>query len=340
MDSLTQIVLGGAIGELVAGRKLGNKAILWGAIAGTIPDLDVIFSQMYHVTEGSLVHRGFSHSLLFALLSSPIFAFLTFKIYKKKFTYKTWLILFFFSIVTHPMLDVFTNYGTQFFWPFDWRITFNTVYVIDPLYTVPFMICVIMCLRLDENSKRRRRINAIGLIYSTLYLMWGVGVKLMVYSDSDKYFKDNNLEVGRILVTPMPLTSFYWMILGEGKDNYYIIHHSLFSKKDVKEYVTIKANKELIKEFNWPENKTKHNRDMLHFTDGYYAIHPTHTGYKFYDMRFGVVTKLTAGKSNDPLWGFGIVVDNNQIESVKPIRRESLREQMDFKQYGKYIFDK
>jgi len=43
MDSLTQIVLGGAIGELVAGRKMGNRAVLWGAIAGTIPDLNVFF---------------------------------------------------------------------------------------------------------------------------------------------------------------------------------------------------------------------------------------------------------------------------------------------------------
>jgi inner membrane protein len=40
LDSLTQIVLGAGIGELVMGRKIGNKAILLGAIAGTVPDLD------------------------------------------------------------------------------------------------------------------------------------------------------------------------------------------------------------------------------------------------------------------------------------------------------------
>ena len=42
MDSLTQIVLGAAVGEVVLGKKVGNKAMLYGAIAGTIPDLDVL----------------------------------------------------------------------------------------------------------------------------------------------------------------------------------------------------------------------------------------------------------------------------------------------------------
>ena len=42
MDSLTQIVLGASVGEAALGRKVGNRAMVWGAIAGTIPDLDVI----------------------------------------------------------------------------------------------------------------------------------------------------------------------------------------------------------------------------------------------------------------------------------------------------------
>ena len=41
MDSVTQITLGAAVGEAVLGRKIGGRAMLWGAIAGTLPDLDV-----------------------------------------------------------------------------------------------------------------------------------------------------------------------------------------------------------------------------------------------------------------------------------------------------------
>jgi len=43
MDSITQIVLGAAVGDAVLGKKIGNRAMVWGAIAGTIPDLDVLF---------------------------------------------------------------------------------------------------------------------------------------------------------------------------------------------------------------------------------------------------------------------------------------------------------
>ena len=68
MDSLTQIILGAAVGEAVAGKKLGNKAAFWGAIAGTIPDLDVLIRHFAHPIDGALWHRGFSHSIVFALL--------------------------------------------------------------------------------------------------------------------------------------------------------------------------------------------------------------------------------------------------------------------------------
>ena len=45
MDSLTQVVLGAAVGEAALGKKIGNRAIVWGGIAGTIPDLDVLITD-------------------------------------------------------------------------------------------------------------------------------------------------------------------------------------------------------------------------------------------------------------------------------------------------------
>ena len=73
MDSITQIVLGAAVGEAVLGKKVGNKAMLWGAIAGTIPDLDVIVGKFFQPITALEMHRGFSHSIIFALLFSPVF---------------------------------------------------------------------------------------------------------------------------------------------------------------------------------------------------------------------------------------------------------------------------
>src|SRR5688572_28336822 len=99
MDSLTQIVLGAAVGEAVAGRKMGAKAALWGAVGGTIPDLDVFLRFFYYPLDAALVHRGFSHSLLFALLAGPVLAFISRKLSKKDYSQKMWFWLWFLSIV-------------------------------------------------------------------------------------------------------------------------------------------------------------------------------------------------------------------------------------------------
>lgn len=80
MDSLTQIVLGAAVGEAVLGKKIGNKAMLYGAIAGTIPDLDVISSFFTDTVTALEIHRGFTHSILFSVIFAPIFCSCSFKI--------------------------------------------------------------------------------------------------------------------------------------------------------------------------------------------------------------------------------------------------------------------
>ena len=80
MDSLTQIVLGAAVGEAVLGKKVGNKAMLYGAIAGTIPDLDTFVGKFFDTITEIEIHRGFSHSIVFAILFAPVFGWLISKI--------------------------------------------------------------------------------------------------------------------------------------------------------------------------------------------------------------------------------------------------------------------
>ena len=76
MDSLTQIVLGAAVGEAVLGKKVGNKAMLYGAIAGTIPDLDILSGYFTDTLTAIEWHRGFSHSIFFSVLFAPVFGWL------------------------------------------------------------------------------------------------------------------------------------------------------------------------------------------------------------------------------------------------------------------------
>lgn len=93
MDSLTQIVLGAAVGEVVLGRKVGNRAMVWGAVAGTIPDLDVMIGSLFmNEINGLAFHRAITHSIFFAVAFSFLIAYYTNWIYSrghhKKFAYK------------------------------------------------------------------------------------------------------------------------------------------------------------------------------------------------------------------------------------------------------------
>ena len=153
MDSLTQIVLGAAVAEVTLGKKIGNKAMLWGAIAGTIPDLDVLAKQFTDIVTANEMHRGFSHSILFSVLAAPIFGWLVSKIYRKsqEANWKQWSWLFFWSLITHPLLDAHTTWGTQLFWPLELKVSYQNIFVADPLYTYSIFGVHSCCYVLSQN---------------------------------------------------------------------------------------------------------------------------------------------------------------------------------------------
>jgi len=147
MDSLTQVVLGASMGEAVLGKKLGNKALLWGAIGGTIPDLDVLANPFLDVVGELSFHRSITHSLLFIVVCSPLSAWVAQKIFPNTtISRKQWITFFALTYFTHILLDCLTTWGTQLFYPFStYGVALYSIFVVDPLYTVPFLIFLIAC---------------------------------------------------------------------------------------------------------------------------------------------------------------------------------------------------
>jgi inner membrane protein len=84
MDSITQITLGAAVGELVLGRKVGNRAMMWGAIGGTIPDLDVLANFFLDPVHALAFHRGITHSIFFSILAAFPFAWIVHRLYRSE----------------------------------------------------------------------------------------------------------------------------------------------------------------------------------------------------------------------------------------------------------------
>ena len=66
------------------------------------------------------------------------------------------LLTSFLAIITHPLLDAQTTWGTQLFWPFEWRIAIENIFIIDPIYTLPFLTFLILTAFQNRLSKKRK----------------------------------------------------------------------------------------------------------------------------------------------------------------------------------------
>ncbi len=285
MDSLTQIVLGASVGEVVLGKKVGNKAMLYGAIAGTIPDLDVLSRYFVDTVTATEWHRGFSHSILFSLLFAPVCGWLISKIEKKSgVSWQEWTKLMFWGLFTHPILDSFTTWGTQLFWPFDLRLAFQNIFVIDPLYTFPFLFFLILTMRKHRLSPDRRKFNKIGLIVSTFYLAATLLLKGITYRKFTDNLKDQKIAYKQIQTRPTPFNTILWTANIDTGEEYLIGEYSLLDTKPIV-FRSYPKNYGLLGKMAG-EDKLKR---LIKIAEGWYTISFDNGILLFNDLRFGLI---------------------------------------------------
>lgn len=284
MDSLTQILLGAAVGEAVLGKKIGNKAMLYGAIAGTIPDLDVFASYFTDSVTALSIHRGFTHSIVFSIFFAPTFGWLVSKFETFK-SFKSWSWLFFWAFVTHPILDAHTTWGTQLFWPFDLRLAFKTIFVIDPLYTLPFLVFLILAIRQKRTSNKRQFYNKLGLIVSSSYLVLTFILKWIAFSQFESALEVQNIEYIQLDTRPSPLNTILWSANIETKDAYLLTNYSFFDTTPIT-FEAYPKNHELL------GNLTKNEsvKRMIRISEGWYTIIKKDDNLYFNDLRFGLLS--------------------------------------------------
>lgn len=291
MDSVTQFVLGAAVGEATLGKKLGNKAPLLGGFFGSLPDIDVFFASLYKGIDGVLVHRGLSHSLFFAVFGSLFFAWLFTKhrawlfqniqwshwlpghekLQKRtvdqgglSVTFKEWYLFFFAAIITHIGLDYLTNYGTALLYPFsNTRFGLNVVFDIDPFYTLPLLIFLILAMCRKAASRMRIKFNKIGLYVSCAYLLMGIVFRMFIIGRFESAFATDKIPFESVYTINTPFNNWFWAGLVETREGFYLTVADIFNHKKFPR-LFIKKNEELIKEFkNHPAIKK-----MVQFTRG------------------------------------------------------------------------
>jgi len=284
LDSLTQIILGAAVGEAVLGKKIGNKAMLYGAIAGTIPDLDVLSIFFTDKVTALEIHRGFTHSILFSVLFAPLLAFIVVKFEKHK-NFKDWFWLFFWTFVTHPILDAQTTWGTQLFWPLDIRLAFKNIFVVDPLYTVPFLVFLLLAMRQKKADKKRRFYNNLGIIFSSFYLLLTLVLKGISYRNFVKELDEQNIIYTDIKTKPAPLNTLLWTA-NVKTENAYLIGHSSFLDTKPIAFSSYPKNHHLLGDL------AKHPKvkRMIAISKGWYTINKKNNILYFNDLRFGALS--------------------------------------------------
>ncbi|TYA54333.1 metal-dependent hydrolase [Formosa maritima] len=284
MDSLTQIVLGAAVGEAVLGKKVGNKAMLYGAIAGTIPDLDIFYSHFTDTVTALETHRGFTHSIFFSILFAPIFGWIVSR-YETYKIFKGWSLLFFWCFITHPILDANTTWGTQLFWPLDYRIAFKNIFVIDPLYTLPFIVFLMLATFQKKEAPKRRFYNKIGLIVSSSYLLITFALKGISYIQFERALKNQQIDYFQIETKPAPFNTVLWTANVDIKDYYLIGHYSFFDKNPI-HFEAYPKNHELLGDLIHDEKMQR----MISISKGWYSITKKDDLLFYNDLRFGLLS--------------------------------------------------
>jgi inner membrane protein len=283
MDSLTQIVLGAAVAEAVVGKKIGRKASLYGAVLGTLPDLDVFWAK--NAVDSFTEHRSFSHSLIILLLVSPLFALLLRRWHpmgldNKEISFRYWMMSSYLVLATHPLLDWFTVYGTQLLWPLTtYPFGLGSVFIIDPLYTVPFAL-----LLLTTIITRKRFPLLLGIGLSCSYLSWSLFAQSSQHQHFAESFQAKGIDVKQSMTLPMPLNTMLWKNISTVDGGYWLSIRSVFDGPDAKpQFRFFKSESEQLTPLLGNESVEK----LRYFTKGFYQVKQQDQGVWFSDLRMG-----------------------------------------------------
>ncbi|MFU8859519.1 MAG: metal-dependent hydrolase [Cyclonatronaceae bacterium] len=334
MDSLTQITLGAAVGELVLGRKVGNKAMLWGAVAGTIPDLDVIFGLFMDPVSYLSVHRGFSHSVFFPFIAAPILAWIITRIHGTgEATYRGWTLLAFWSLFTHPMLDLLTGYGTQLFNPIsNYGFELNSIFIIDPLYTLPFLICITTAMFYSRSSPRRRFWTYLGVGLSTGYLILTGLIKLFIHNEFKSQLDREQIVYEELMTFPAPFQSIFWRGLAKTDDGFFEGYFSLFDREPIR-FTYIPSNAGKLASYLDDEPV----KQLLWFSKGYFQVHEESDTLLFHDLRFGSLFGWR-GDFDSHVFTFRLKRENGQMVTFYRDLNDADIEGRDLNQYLRRVF--
>jgi inner membrane protein len=262
---------------------LGWRAFAWGAVLGTLPDLDSFIAYGGPVADFTF-HRGYTHALLVQTLASLVLSAALARWHRHEaIGWGRWLAGVWLVFVTHALLDAATIYGTQLWLPFsDYPVGLGSVFIIDPLYTLPLVIGVAGALLTRGGWQRGRWWNGTGLAVATIYLAWTILAQQWLEVRAREALTQQDIPFDRMLVTPTAFNSVLWRVVAVGKSAHWEGFYTIGSGRDVG-FTRYPNRPELLAGLgrSWAVER------LRYFTKGFYSVNAFDGDIVMTDLRMG-----------------------------------------------------
>jgi inner membrane protein len=317
MDPLSQACLGASLSQSFANRSKQRSALLIGALAGMAPDLDVLIRSPDNPILFLEFHRQFTHSLIFIPVGALLCALFFYAVMRSKWFQNKWpaarlsffqVYLFsFLAYATHGLLDACTSYGTQLFWPFSSeRVAWNIVSIIDPLFTLPVLILVLLGAY-RKNVHYARLAFAYAIIFLSLGMIQHQRAEQAVF----QLAQQRGHQVERLQVKPSFANRHVWKLIYEYDGRYYVDAVRLLWNS---EYITGTSIQKLDvkRDFPWLPADSQQAKDIERFrwfSDDYLAVSQRNPNL-IMDVRYSFIPNRI-----NPMWG--VVLDKQLLDEGK-----------------------
>lgn len=295
MDSVTQAALGAVVGGAVAGRTLGRKAFVLGAIAGTLPDLDIVAGPFLDDTTRLTTHRSATHSLILMPMLAALLAWRMPHWAKRlpglrasPLSARRWFALLLWCFVTHIALDWCTVFGTQLWFPLSTEAyALNALFIIDPFYTAPLLVALGWVLARNPPERARRNIAWGGLALSGAYLAFAVGAHALAFAEVKAALASRGIDANAQITYNTPFNAVLWQSVALVDDGYWTADYSLAAGCGVADIQHFPAHP-LRREFVAAARDHPGIERLVRFSKGFFRLHDADDGLRFSDLRFGV----------------------------------------------------
>jgi len=318
MDPISQASLGASLSQSFTSDKSKQRsALLIGALAGMAPDLDVLIRSAENPILFLEFHRQFTHSLVFIPVGAFICALIFYPLMTSKWFQNKWpeaqlsffqIYLFaFLGYATHGLLDACTSYGTQLLWPFSTeRFAWNTVSIIDPLFTLPVLVLVLLAA-----YRKNARYARFAFAYAVIFLSLGIIQHHRAQAAVFQLAKQRGHQVERVQVKPSFANRHVWKTIYEYDGRYYVDAVRLLLNT---EYITGTSVQKLDvkRDFPWLPVDSQQAKDIERFrwfSDGYLAVSRRNSNL-IMDVRYSYLPNRI-----NSMWG--VEVDKQLIDEGK-----------------------